>query len=61
MIIITTLVHRKATPCTIGRDDVPCDDKEIVMMMMKMNESDEQLMLIMMMIMIGDVMYCSTN
>ena len=41
MIIITSLVHRKVTPCTIGRDDVPCDDdKEIVMMMMMMNEGD---------------------
>ena len=29
------------TPCTIGRDDVLCDDdKEIVMMMM--NEGDKQ-------------------
>ncbi len=33
--IITSLVYRKVTPCTIGRDDVLCDDdKEIVMMMM---------------------------
>ena len=39
--IITSLVHRKVTPCTIGRDDVLCDDdKEIVMMM---NEGDKQI------------------
>jgi hypothetical protein len=44
MIIITSLVHRKVTPCTIGRDDVLCDDdKEIVMMMMMMNEGDKQI------------------
>jgi len=29
--IITSLVHRKVTPCTIGRD--VDDDKEIVIMM----------------------------
>ena len=41
--IITSLVYRKVTPCTIGRDDVLCDDdKEIVMMMMMMNEGDKQ-------------------
>ena len=35
------IAYRKVTPCTIGRDDVPCDDdKEIVMMMM--NEGDKQ-------------------
>ena len=39
--IITSLVYRKVTPCTIGRDDVLCDDdKEIVMMM---NEDDKQI------------------
>ena len=39
--IIASLVHRKVTPWTIGRDDVLCDDdKEIVMMMM--NEGDKQ-------------------
>ena len=38
--IITSLVYRKVTPCTIGRDDVLCDDdKEIVMM----NEGDKQI------------------
>jgi hypothetical protein len=43
MIIITSLVHRKVTPCTVGRDDDSCDyDKEIVMMMMMMmNEGDK--------------------
>ena len=42
--IITSLVYRKVTPCTICRDDALCDDdKEIVMMMMMMNEGDKQI------------------